>query len=99
MGSIADDIRDQHEARPGEWCRACHGSGSFEAECCNGAYGCSCRGQVLDMGPCGVCGGSGVQSEDSDPNANIAMIDGYGFIGSGPTAGLYADLPRMGRTP
>ena len=70
-------------------CRNCYG-GRWETECCNGAGGCDCRGQVIDMGPCNVCNGSGYHRPDADTRANIRAIEGRCFIGSGPTSGIWA---------
>lgn len=64
-------------------CDCCYG-GRWETECCNGAGGCSCNGQVIDMGPCNVCRGTGWKRPDADTNANIRVISGLCYIGSGP---------------
>lgn len=70
-------------------CPNCYGSGRFETECCNGAGGCSCRGDVVDMGKCRVCDGSGrVIDGEYDSRANLRIIQGLHFIGSGPS-GMY----------
>ena len=96
--SLADMVRRRHEPRPGESCRACGGSGEWFTECCSGAGGCSCRGDIVSMGRCRVCDGRGVEPEGADPAANLATIEGYGFIGSGPSSsGFYDNVPRMGR--
>lgn len=80
-------------------CPGCDGSGSWETECCNGAGGCSCRGERVDMGSCNVCGGTGeVQADGSfNASANVDAIHGYHFIGSGPSnmEGIWPN--RMGR--
>lgn len=80
-----------------EPCRSCEG-GEWFTECCNGSGGCSCRGQVISMGPCGVCGGSGWHRKDADPLANARSIAGYGFIGTGPRSG-WDGMPRLGMRP
>jgi hypothetical protein len=70
-------------------CRNCIG-GRWETECCNGANGCDCQGQVIDMGTCRVCGGSGFRRPDANTRANIQSIEGRCFIGHGPTSGYWA---------
>lgn len=70
-------------------CRYCV-NGRWETECCSGADGCDCRGQVIDMGRCNVCGGTGWHSLDADTRANIRTIEGRCFIGRGPTRGYWA---------
>lgn len=65
-------------------CEACNGSGRWETECCNGSGGCDCGGQVLDMGNCNVCGGSGMRKPDADVMANVNAIRGLCYIGAGP---------------
>jgi len=70
-------------------CRNCI-DGRWETECCSGANGCDCRGQVIDMGICKVCGGAGYHDENADTKANIKTIQGRCFIGSGPTSGYWA---------
>ena len=78
-------------------CLACD-NGRWFTECCNGAYGCSCRGDIIDMGPCNVCHGTGYHAPDADKMANVRTIEGYGHIGSGPRGGGFFDnVPRMGR--
>jgi hypothetical protein len=72
-----------------EPCRQCFG-GRWETECCNGADGCDCRGQVIDMGPCNVCRGTGWHRPDADRRANLRTIQGRCFIGAGPTRGYWA---------
>lgn len=66
----------------------CHcNNGRWETECCNGAYGCSCRGQTVDMGICNVCNGEGWHAPDANTRANADYIRNSGmmFVGSGPT--------------
>lgn len=70
-------------------CRSCDGSGRWETECCNGSGGCSCRGQVIPMGACNVCQGTGWHAPDANTRANIEAIQGQCFIGSGPTDGSW----------
>jgi hypothetical protein len=65
-------------------CEACRGSGYWESECCNGAGGCSCRGEVVDMGPCNVCHGTGIRGPNDDLGANIKAIGSRCYLGSGP---------------
>jgi hypothetical protein len=78
-------------------CPGCGGRGHWETECCSGAGGCDCRGQVIDMGPCNVCGGSGyVAIGHHDKNANRRAIEGLCFIGSGPSSGLWAGMGARG---
>ena len=79
-------------------CPSCAGSGVWETECCDGSGGCTCRGQIVPMGTCNVCGGSGEVSEDiSDEQrkANCRAIAGLHFIGSGPI-GMYDTWPNWG---
>lgn len=67
-------------------CPSCYGTGEWETECCNGAGGCSCRGQVVPMGRCNVCNGSGKVPANVTPEqlkANCRAIAGLHFIGSG----------------
>lgn len=80
-------------------CPGCNGDGTWETECCDGSGGCSCRGQRINMGTCGVCGGSGDAPENADPMANVKAITGYCFIGTGPTSGYWADASAMGKRP
>jgi hypothetical protein len=70
-------------------CRNCIG-GRWSAECCNGAGGCSCRGQEVDMGACNVCNGTGWHSPEANTMANCDSIRGQCFIGSGPKNGFWA---------
>lgn len=68
-----------------EPCKACNGAGTWQTECCSGANGCSCRGEVIDMGTCNGCGGKKmVEPSKQDPTANIRSIAGRSYIGSGP---------------
>lgn len=64
-------------------CPGCNGAGTWETECCNGAGGCSCEGEPVDMGMCNVCHGSGEVGPDHDPRANLKKIQGLHFIGTG----------------
>lgn len=84
MSDMANMVRRGHKPNPGAMCGACHGEGRWYTECCNGAYGCSCGGDIVPMGRCNVCRGTGVEPEDSDPAANLAAIEGRPYIGSGP---------------
>lgn len=96
MSELSDMLRRQHRPNPGAICRACNGEGQWYTECCNGSGGCSCGGDIVPMGRCNVCDGSGVEQEGADPAANLTTIEGFGFIGSGPTGGgLYDNVPRM----
>lgn len=84
-GGMSEDIARQ-EMFP-EWltCPNCLGQGVWEAECCNGASGCSCKGQTVQMGTCQVCHGSGqVKDGEYDGMANLRMIEGLSYLGSGP---------------
>jgi hypothetical protein len=66
-------------------CPVCHGDGTWETECCDGSRGCSCRGERVPMGTCNVCGGSGqVEEGNFNPRANLEMIRGMSYTGSGP---------------
>ncbi len=76
-----------------ETCPSCGGRGEWETECCSGAGGCDCRGQVVPMGTCLVCQGSGEIPEDApreQRRANVQSITGRCFIGRGPTSGYWA---------
>ena len=66
-------------------CEACYGTGQWEAACCDGSGGCSCRGDVVPMGRCNVCHGTGDRDENANLMANVETIRGYGFLGSGPS--------------
>lgn len=55
-------------------CPLCHGDGRCLTECCSGAYGCPCSGQVLDLGPCHGCNGYGVGEAPVDLDANLRAI-------------------------
>lgn len=70
-----------------ERCKCCE-NGTWYAECCNGAGGCSCHGDLVEMGPCRVCGGSGWARPDADKRANARSITTC-FIGSGPRDGYW----------
>jgi len=77
-------------------CPGCGGSGRFETECCNGMSGCSCRGEIIDLGPCRVCDGQGTVIEGQyDRYANRREIQGLHYIGSGPS-GMYEVWPNRG---
>ena len=65
-------------------CRACLGAGEWFSECCDGSRGCSCRGQVIAMGQCLACGGTGQIGDGYRASANIDSIRGRCYIGSGP---------------
>jgi hypothetical protein len=66
-------------------CPYCYGDGTWEAECCSGADGCSCGGRAVDMGACRVCGGTGrVIDGEYDIDANRRQIAGLHFVGTGP---------------
>lgn len=81
-----------------ERCRNCE-DGHWFTECCNGAGGCDCRGQQIDMGPCNVCGGTGWIDADNpsvDTRANLRTIQGQCFIGSGPSSGLWGSMGGRG---
>lgn len=65
-------------------CEHCYGRGEWEAECCNGSYGCSCRGEVVPMGQCNVCCGQGWRRPDANTKANCDAIAGMPYLGSGP---------------
>ncbi len=69
-------------------CKMCN-NGQWQAACCNGAGGCSCRGDLVEMGMCNVCNGTGWRREDADVKANIKTIKTC-FIGSGPRTGYWA---------
>lgn len=76
-----------------ERCPSCYGSGQWETECCNGADGCDCNGQRVQMGRCNVCQGSGqIRADRQGVNlrANCDAIAGRCFIGRGPTSGYWA---------
>lgn len=79
-------------------CPSCYGEGRWETECCNGASGCSCRGGLVDMGPCNVCGGNGfvVEGEYNEmANVDFIMNSGACFAGSGPTSGYWSGKPAL----
>lgn len=80
-------------------CPSCYGSGSWEAECCNGSGGCSCRGRAVHMGTCNVCHGSGtvVKGEyNSRANSDFIMNSGACFLGSGPSTGYWSKTKALG---
>ena len=71
----------------------CHcDNGEWWTECCSGAGGCSCRGELVNMGPCNVCGGTGWRRPDANTGANVDFIrrSGRCFAGSGPNTGYWA---------
>jgi hypothetical protein len=77
-------------------CPGCGGDGRFLSECCNGSGGCSCRGEVVDLGACRVCHGSGrVVEGEYDRAANRNVIAGLHFLGSGPS-GMHGLWPNRG---
>lgn len=79
-------------------CPGCYGSGQWESECCNGADGCSCRGQLVPMGTCNVCHGAGqvpVNISEEQKRANCRAIAGLHFLGSGPS-GMHSVWPNRG---
>jgi hypothetical protein len=80
-------------------CPYCYGAGTWDCECCNGAGGCSCHGQPVNMGACNVCEGSGYVIEgkyDMDANGRMLRQSGACFIGSGPSTGYWADKKALG---
>lgn len=79
-------------------CPGCYGSGIFETECCSGAGGCSCRGQIVEVGSCNVCQGRGTVQGAYDRRANIVVIEGFAFIGTGPASG-WDSAQRLGVRP
>ena len=74
-------------------CTSCEG-GRWYTECCNGSGGCDCGGQVLDMGACNVCHGTGYRSINADVMANLRQIQGACFIGHGPIDGSWEGATR-----
>lgn len=90
--SAATIIKQMLETEPAmELCSSCHGAGHWECECCDGSRGCSCRGQVVEMGRCNVCHGSGYVRADGvgvNQMANCDEIRGLSYLGSGPIRGL-----------
>lgn len=83
-------------------CPSCYGEGTWDVECCNGAGGCSCKGGLVDMGTCNVCGGAGYVIEgqyNERANVNAIMRSGACFAGSGPSSGYWAGKPALGRPP
>lgn len=57
----------------GEDCPACHGDGECYTECCSG-YKCSCRGEVLYLGECPSCEGTGKVLSTYKPGAHFELI-------------------------
>lgn len=79
-------------------CPSCRGTGEWEAECCNGSGGCSCRGERVPMGRCNVCYGTGRVPADISKEqlmANCRAIRGLHFLGSGPND-MYSVWPNRG---
>ena len=77
-------------------CPGCGGIGSWETACCSGVGGCSCGGELVDMGTCRVCGGQGsVDDNDHNPRANLEAISGLHFAGTGPN-GMFDVWPNRG---
>ena len=72
-----------------ERCPSCMGAGTWQSACCDGSGGCSCRGEILEMGTCNVCRGSGQLPKNGnyDRDANINTIRGLSYLGSGPSWG------------
>lgn len=80
-------------------CPSCYGQGSWEAECCNGSGGCSCRGHAVNMGRCHTCHGRGILIKgEYNPHANsdFIMNSGACFLGSGPSTGYWAGKRSLG---
>jgi len=80
-------------------CPGCYGDGYWEAECCNGAGGCSCHGRAVNMGTCNVCNGEGFVAEDRQNSmANVEFLKRSGacFLGSGPQDGSWAGAISLG---
>lgn len=79
---------ERSAAFPQDLCPLCHGDGRCLTECCNGSFNCPCRGDVVDLGPCRGCGGSGMRSPQVDLDANLRVIrsacspDGYIRLGA-----------------
>lgn len=85
----AEILRRMEQPRT-EPCQACSGRGTWETECCNGASGCPCRGQRVDMGACHACRGTGqVEAGQQQPmaNANYILENHIGYPGGGPRDG------------
>jgi len=80
-----------------EKCKRCYGTGEMDTECCNGAGGCSCKGQTVYL-PCTYCDGTGYV-EDNEEAQKIGavkykqMYGGFCFLGSGPKD-CFLDWPR-----
>lgn len=72
-------------------CEMCE-NGVWWSECCNGAEGCSCQGQPVNMGTCNVCGGKGFRKPNANKNANSDYIrrNRMLFAGSGPVRGYWS---------
>jgi hypothetical protein len=83
-------------------CPSCYGEGRWDTECCNGSGGCSCRGGLVDMGPCNVCKGTGYVIEgqyNAGANVDFLMRSGACFAGSGPSSGYWAGKPALNYPP
>lgn len=83
-----------------ERCPGCRGKGTWQTACCNGAGGCSCEGDIVDMGTCNVCGGAGtVTPGEYDARANLKAIQGLHFVGTGgrDTHSLWPNRGGYGR--
>src|SRR5688572_8402759 len=83
IAELEEQLREAKGEIPMKPCPCCW-HGQWEAECCNGADGCSCRGQRVPMGRCNVCDGTGQVREDMqgvDTFANSRAIAGRCFIG------------------
>lgn len=77
-----------------EICNVCHGYGQMESECCNGAGGCSCHGDVVLL-PCTYCDGKGTVESNIEASENglrkfRKFYGGRCFLGSGPSSGYWA---------
>ena len=86
-------------ANHNEECPSCYGSGEWEAECCNGSGGCSCRGQAVNMGRCNVCNGTGRVTQgkyNARANSDFILRSGCCFLGTGPSTGYWSTTPAMG---
>jgi len=79
---------------PCEYCE----NGTWFTECCNGAGGCSCHGELVNMGNCHVCNGTGWRRLDANIRANSDFIrmTGACFAGSGPKTGYWSNKPALG---
>ena len=80
-----------------EKCKRCYGTGKMDTECCNGADGCSCKGQTVYL-PCTYCNGTGYveNNEEAEKTGAMKYQQKYGglcFLGSGPQNSHF-DLTR-----